>query len=206
MHFPQRRKYYFFLLCVVESLIFGFLVVVIVDESDEAGVVAHILDSGFVAVDGHNVLCDIQLLRIIGVELNVPVVYKGSTKATTFWKIVKKSKQNKILATIKCIITSPFYLLFSPNDFVSLSPNISSLLVNEPYCIKSCWGVCEQNSIVNGVCTADWIAALLLKAYPTCPFHFEGSMITRLHNHPMWRTHACWSWIHGPSNGYHHRP
>ena len=78
------KKVLFFLLCVFASLIFGFLVVMIVNEPDEAGVVAHILDSGFVAVDGHNVLCDIQLLRIIGVELNVPVVYKGSTKATTF--------------------------------------------------------------------------------------------------------------------------
>ena len=78
------KKVLFFLLCVFACLIFGFLVVVIVNEPDEAGVVAHVLDSGFVAVDGHNVLCDIQLLRMIGVELNVPVVYKGSTEATMF--------------------------------------------------------------------------------------------------------------------------
>ena len=78
------KKVLFFLLCVFASLIFGFLVVVIVNEPDEAGVVAHILDSGFVAVDRHNVLCDVQLLRMIGVKLNVPVVYKGSTEVTMF--------------------------------------------------------------------------------------------------------------------------
>ena len=91
------KKVLFFLLYVFESLIFGFLVVVIVDEPDKAGVVAQLLDSGFVAVDRHNVLWDIQLLRMIGVELNVPVVYKGSTEATMFWKVVKKANRIKYL-------------------------------------------------------------------------------------------------------------
>ena len=56
----------------------------IVNEADEAGVVAHILDSGFVAVNGHNVLWNVQLLRMMGVKLNIPVVYKGSTEVTMF--------------------------------------------------------------------------------------------------------------------------
>ena len=84
MHFTPTKKVLFFLLYVFASLIFGFLVVVIVDEPDEAGVVTHVLDSGFVTVNGHNVLGDVQLLRVMRVELNIPVVYKGSTEVTMF--------------------------------------------------------------------------------------------------------------------------
>ena len=35
-----------------------------------------------------------------------------------------------------------------------------SKLENEDFCIKHCWGVCEQNSIANSVHADDWTAEL----------------------------------------------
>ena len=42
------------------------------------------------------------------------------------------------------------------NHYQQLSSNMASQLENENCCVKHCWGVCEQNSIVN-LCSCRWL-------------------------------------------------
>ena len=46
--------------------------------------------------------------------------------------------------------------------YLQLSPNMASKLKVGLNCIKHCWGVCEQNSIVNSAHEDDWTAELAI--------------------------------------------